>query len=164
MLIFENTHQCVVKEAELRPFSTWPCPCLSCVPLTGRKRIYITDELKSSLQSWIIRLKSSCNLSNRLYFLLVYNSVFHNVFCVNHKTWAERSAPCWCTWTCTSLLHGCRPKSEQRGLSESLSPTYTLLSNRPFTFLVYFHRWAKGKKGFKPAQISRWFSDLVLWL
>lgn len=68
MLIFVNTHQCVVKEAELRPFSTWPCPCLSCLPLTGRKLIYITDESKSSLQSWIIRLKSSCNLSNRLYF------------------------------------------------------------------------------------------------
>lgn len=67
-VIFVNTHQPVVKEAELRLFSTWPCPCLACLPLTGRKLLYITDGSNSSLQPSILRLKSSCNLWNRLYF------------------------------------------------------------------------------------------------
>lgn len=94
-------------------------------------------------------------------FLLVYNSVFHNVLLVNWKTWAEGRAPLWCTWTSTSLLCGCGPRTEQRALSESLNPTYAPFPNRSFPFLVYFHRWAKGKKAFKPAHISNMIEQQI---
>lgn len=67
-LTFVNTHQCVVQEAELRLFSTWPCPRLSCLFSLEENYFILPKAQSPAFNLQHSRLKSSHNLWNRLYF------------------------------------------------------------------------------------------------
>lgn len=59
-------------------------------------------------------------------------------------------------WHVSAALPGCRPKPRQRGLLQSGNRTSAFLSLLSSTRVVLFHRWARGKEGFMPAQSGRW--------
>lgn len=166
-MIFENTHQCVVSGAELRLSSTWPCSRLSLslslsLPLCGWNLLYIFNGSKSNFLSWIFSLKLLYNPWNRLCLYLFTTQC--SIKCYLWITRREQKEVC--LPGVPGLTRPCSVAAGQSLDREAFQCSWTppLLSSQPSPSLVYFHWWAKGKKGFKPAQSSHWFSDELLWL
>lgn len=83
--------------------------------------------------------------------------MFHYVLFVT--TWAERRVPPWCTWTFTSLQHGCRPKFEQRALSDPWTPPMLSFQTAPSLSWCISTDGPKERKDSNQHTLATWLNE-----